>query len=75
MVQKSFMVSSYLAEQWQYLLLPKDNRFRSGGVFVFFAGVWFDSSSHFLFSCVVCIKAVDAFRALLYSPSLYRLCL
>lgn len=28
-----------------------------------------------LLSCVVCIKAVDGFRALLYSVSLYRLCL
>lgn len=55
MVQKSFMVSSYLAEQWQYLLLPKDNRSRKGGVFLFLflffsglAGVCLDSSSHFL---------------------------
>lgn len=39
MVQKSFMVSSYLAEQWQYLLLPKDNSFREGGVLFPLAGV------------------------------------
>lgn len=44
MIQKSFMVSSYLAEQWQYLPPPKDNRCRHGGVFVFFAGVRLDSS-------------------------------
>lgn len=44
MVHKSFMVSSYLAEQQQYLLLPKDNRFRSDGVLFYFVCL-------FVFSC------------------------
>lgn len=72
MVQKSFMVSSYLAEQWQYLLLPKDNSFREGGVlFIFSLECVKIPALTSLLSCVVCVKAVDGFRASLYSMSLY----
>lgn len=51
MVQKSFMVSSYPAEQRQYLLLPKDDRFREGGVMFRFAGVCYDSSTSLVSCC------------------------
>lgn len=60
----------YLAEQ--YLLLHKDHRFRSGGVlfFIFILLLFCWSVVRFqqplpCFSCVVCIQAVDGFRALL----------
>lgn len=45
MVQKSFMVSFYLAEQWQYLRLHKENERRNGILFSL-AGV--QSGSHFI---------------------------
>lgn len=76
MVQKSFMVSPYLAEQGQYLPLLEDNRFRYGGVFVFFAGVWLDSSSLFLVSSLLRLKMDLGHRSISPPPpSFYRLSL